>query len=134
MLLGLNKIASPVIIGVLLILSALTTSLQFKVSAQEGNLPRLLARGSSDTIANEVPLKGIRQNGETTKVSDYKIDFNNVIQIGQGQNLVLFPDSSAQGFTITKAKLVNEQKQSTGLVPVPGQQNIFSLLLIFSSY
>jgi hypothetical protein len=133
MLLGLNKIASPVIIGVLLILSAITTS-QFDVLAQDGNLPKLFARGSSDTIANEVPLKGIRQNGETTKVSDYKIDFNNVIQIGQGQNLVLFPDSSAQGFTITKAKLVNEQKQSTGIVPVPGQQNIFSLLLIFSSY
>jgi hypothetical protein len=126
MLLGLNKIASPVIIGVLLILSAITTS-QFDVLAQDGNLPKLFARGSSDTTANEVPLKGIRQNGETTKVSDYKIDINNVIQIGQGQNLVLLPDSSAQGFTITKAKLVNGQKQSISLVPVSGQQNTFSL-------
>lgn len=111
----------------MLILSALTTSLQSDVLAQEDGLPGLLARGSSDTVAYEVPLKGIRQNGETTKVSNYKINFNNVIQIGQGQNLVLFPDSSAQGFTITKAKIVNGQKQSIGLVPVSGQQNTFSL-------
>jgi hypothetical protein len=124
--LGLNKLASPVIIGALLILSTLTT-LQSNVLAQENGLPKLLVRGSSDTAAYEVPLKGIRQNGETTKVSNYKIDFNNVIQIGQGQNLVLFPDSSAQGFTITKAKLVNEQKQSINLISVSGQQNAFSL-------
>ena len=87
----------------------------------------ILARGSSDTVGSEVPLKGVRQNGETTKVSSYKIDFNNIIQIGQGQNLVLFPDSSAQGFTITKAKLIDGQKQSISLVSVSGQQNTFSL-------
>lgn len=126
-LLGLNKLASPIIIGVLLVLSALTTSPQFNVLAQDENLPKILARGSSDTVANEVPLKGIRQNGEVTKVSNYKIDFNNVIQIGQEQNLVLFPDPSTQGFTVTKAKLVNEQKQAINLVPVSGQQNTFSL-------
>jgi hypothetical protein len=76
--------------------------------------------------SKEVLLKGIRQNGETNKSSDYKIDFNNVIQLGQRQNLVLFPDSSAQGFTITKAKLVDEQKQTINLNPVAGQQNTFS--------
>ena len=126
-LLGLNKLASPAIVGVLLILSALTTFPQFNVLAQEENLPRLFAIGSSDTGAKEVPLKGIRQNGEVSKASDFKIDFNNVIQIPQGQNLVLFPDSSVQGFTITKAKLINEQKQTINLVPASGQQNAFSL-------
>lgn len=126
-LLGLNKLASPTIIGVSLILSALTTSPQFNVLAQEENLPRLFAIESSDTGTKEVPLKGIRQNGEISKVSDYKIDFNNVIQIGQGQNLVLLADPSTQGFTITKAKLVNEQKQTINLVPVSGGQNTFSL-------
>jgi hypothetical protein len=123
--LGLNKLASPIIIGVLLILAALTSS-QFNVLAQEGNLPTLFA-GSPDTGTKEVPLKGTRQNGEVTKVSDYKIDFNNVIQIGQGQYLVLFPEPSTEGFTVTKAKLVNEQKQIINLVPVSGQQNTFSL-------
>jgi hypothetical protein len=123
--LGLNKLASPSIVGVLLILSALTT-MQFNVLAQEGNLPALFA-GSPDTGTKEVPLKGIRQNGEITKVSDYKIDFNNVIQIAQGQNLVLFPEPSTEGFTVTKAKLIDGHKQSIGLVPVSGQQNTFSL-------
>jgi hypothetical protein len=124
--LGLNKVASPSIVGVLLILSALTISPQFNVLAQEGNLPALFA-GSPDTGTKEVPLKGIRQNGEVTKVSNYKIDFNNVIQIGQGQNLVLFPEPSTEGFAVTKAKLVNEQKQTINLEPVSGQQNTFSL-------
>ena len=124
---GLNKVGHTTVLGALLIFSALTTSSQFNVLAQEENLPKLFAIGSSDTGSKEVPLKGIRQNGETTKASDYKIDFNNVIQIDQGQNLVLFPDSSAQGFTIIKAKLVNEQKQTINLVPVSGQQNTFSL-------
>jgi hypothetical protein len=114
-------------VGMLLVLSALTTSSQPNVLAQEENLPSLFAIGSSDTGVKEVPLKGIRQNGETTKVSNYKIDFNNVIQKGQGQNLVMFPEPSGQGFTITKAKLVNEQKQTINLVPVSGQQNTFSL-------
>ncbi|CAN5513385.1 hypothetical protein BH18THE2_BH18THE2_41660 [soil metagenome] len=126
---GLNKVGHTTVLGVLMILSALTTTAapQLDVIAQENGLPRLFAIGSSDTGAKEVPLKGIRQNGEVTRVSDYKIDFNNVIQIPNGQNLVLFPDSSAQGFTIIKAKLVNEQKQTTVLVPVSGQQNTFSL-------
>jgi hypothetical protein len=117
--LGLNKVASPSIVGVLLILSALTISPKFNVLAQEGNLPALGTK--------EVPLKGTRQNGEVTKVSNYKIDFNNVIQIGQGQNLVLFPEPSTEGFAVTKAKLVNEQKQTINLEPVSGQQNTFSL-------
>jgi hypothetical protein len=104
--------------GVLLILSALATSPQLNILAQEENLPSLFAIGSSDTGVKEIPLKGIRQNGETTKVSNYKIDFNNVIKIGQGQNLVMFPEPSDQGFTITKAKLVNEQKQTINLAPV----------------
>jgi hypothetical protein len=59
--------------------------------------------------------------------SSFKIDFNNVIQIPQGQNLVLFPDSLAEGFVITKAKLINEQKQTIYLDLVPNQRNAFSL-------
>jgi hypothetical protein len=124
--LGLNKVGHTTVLVALLIFSALTSS-QFSILAQEDNLPKLFAVGSSDTGTKEIPLKGIRQNGETTKSTDYKINFNNVIQLGQGQNLVLFPDSSAQGFTITKAKLVNEQKQTINLNPVSGQQNTFSL-------
>jgi hypothetical protein len=123
--LGLNKVGHTTVLVALLIFSALTSS-QFSILAQEDNLPKLFAVGSSDTGTKEIPLKGIRQNGETTKSSDYKINFNNVIQLGQGQNLVLFPDSSAQGFTITKAKLVDEQKQTINLNPVAGQQNTFS--------
>jgi hypothetical protein len=114
-------------LGALLLASVSAQSDIRNAVAQEDSLPRLFAIESSDTGAKEIPLKGIRQNGEITKVSNYKIDFNNVIQIGQGQNLVLLADSSAQGFIITKAKLVNEQKQTINLVPASGQQNTFSL-------
>lgn len=35
----------------------------------------------------------VAHNGDITKVSDFEIDFNNVIQIPQGKDLVLFPIS-----------------------------------------
>ena len=114
----------------MLLVSVLTLAPQFDIKSvitQEEDLPRLFAIGSADTGAKEVPLTGTRQNGDIAKVSSFKIDFNNVIQIPQGQNLVLFPDSLAEGFVITKAKLINEQKQTIYLDLVPNQRNAFSL-------
>ena len=123
----LNKLATPTVSGLLLI-SALTTALGFSVPTQKEDLPRLSVIGSSDLGPREVPLKGTRQNGDITKVSDFKVDFNDVIQIPQGQNLVLTPDSSARGFSITKVRIVDEQRRAITLIPASDQRNSFSLI------
>ena len=65
----LNKRLFSVAISALLLASVLTLAPQFdtrSVIAQEEDLPRLFAIGSSDTGAKEVPLKGTRQNGDIT--------------------------------------------------------------------
>ena len=95
--------------------------------AQEEQFPRLFVVSSSDTAAQEIPLKATRQGGDISKVSGFTIDFNNVVQVPQGQTLVIFNDGSVQGFAVTKAKLVNEQKQTIDLIQATNQRNSFSL-------
>src|SRR5215218_8434731 len=109
----LNRRLFSAVISALLLTSVLTLAPQFHIKSvitQEEPLPRLFAIGSPDTEAKEVPLKGTSHNGEITTVNGFKIDFSNVNQIPQGQNLVLFIASSVVGFAITKVKLINEQK------------------------
>ena len=103
------------------------TFLPITAIAQEEQFPKLFAVGSSDSAAHEIPLKATRQGGDISKVSGFTIDFNNVIQVAQGQNLIIFNDGSVQGFAITKAKLVNEQKQTIDLIQTTDQRNSFSL-------
>lgn len=55
-ILGLNKVGHTTVLGVLMILSALTTSSQFSILAQEEILPKLFVIGSSDTGTKEVLL------------------------------------------------------------------------------
>ena len=124
----LDKLPFSSLLRALLLGSVLMIIPQFSsgsAGTQENELPRLFAITSSDTGVKEVPLKGIRQDSEVTKANNFKIDYYNIIQIQQGQNLVLFTDSSAQGFRINEAMLVNVQDQTTKLVPLSGTKYFF---------
>ena len=83
----------------------------------------------SDGTTHEANLKATKEGGDEgqlRKVSTFKIQAPNVVQINQGKDLIVFTTNPEQD-QVQRVKVRNTQGQLTELEPVTGSPNTYSL-------
>jgi hypothetical protein len=83
----------------------------------------------SDGTTHEANLKATKEggdDGQLRKISTFKIEAPNVVQINQGKDLIVFTTNPEQD-QVQRVKVRNTQGQLTELEPVTGSPNTYSL-------
>jgi hypothetical protein len=121
------KVICSVFLALILLVPASALILT-ETEAQPQSQPqsKVFAVGNDMTVS-ELPLKATQsQNGRVTQVSNFVIEPRGVVQLTQGQNLIVFTGAS-DPITIDNVKVTNERGQTTRLPLLPLQLNTYSL-------
>jgi hypothetical protein len=123
------KVICSVFLALVLLIPAsalMLTQTEAQPQTQSQSNSKVFVVGEDMTV-HGLSLKATQtQSGKVTQVSGFTINPNSVVQLPQGQNLIVFTGAS-NPITIDKVKVTNERGQTTRLSLFPLQSNTYSL-------
>jgi hypothetical protein len=106
-----------------------TTATNVFAQSQQQQIQTQVFIVGADGTTHEANLKATKEGGDEgqlRKVSTFKIQAPNVVQINQGKDLIVFTTNPEQD-QVQRVKVRNTQGQLTELEPVTGSPNTYSL-------